>query len=365
MPELTALDLRPFDRARDFPGLSDLISSINAHDDFDWRPTADELERDWAAPHATFDPERDAIVIEAGRAMAGAGWVTWAERDGKVVHDFEIWAHPDQRRRGLGRRMLAWLEDRAHVSVADGTGGPTDLPHVLGGGFIMTNPAAAAFAVRTGYETIRYGFQMRRPLDLPIPEVPMPESLEIRPVLPEHHRAIWAADVEAFEDHWEARVRTEHDYIRTFTDPSFDPAIWQVAWAGDEVVGIIMNTIYPEQNERIGIAMGWLDHVSVRRAWRGRGVASALGRALAPHPPGSRHDRRRPWRRCGEPDRRAQVVREVRVPAPVHVGDRSQTLLTRPSVRRLRSAAGPRERPTRATAARARWWSTGRGRAGR
>jgi mycothiol synthase len=284
MAELTALDLRLFDRARDFPGLSDLISAVNAHDDFDWRPSADELERDWAAPHATFDPDRDAIVVEGGARLAGAGWVGWAERDGKVVHDFETWVHPDHRRHGMGRRMLAWLEARARASVADGSGGRADVPHVLGGGLITTNPAAVAFAADAGYATIRYGFQMRRPLDLPIPEVALPEGLEVRPVLPDQHRAIWDADVEAFRDGWEARVRTEHDFVRTFTDPSFDPTIWQVAWAADEVAGIIMNTIYPEQNARIGLDVGWLDHVSVRRPWRGRGLASALiARSLRIH----------------------------------------------------------------------------------
>lgn len=276
MPELTALDLRPVDQARDFPALSDLISAVNSHDDFDWRPTADELAHDWAAPHANFDANRDAIVIDDGARLVAAGWVGWAERDGKVVHDLETWVHPAHRRHGLGRRLLAWLEDRAHASVADGSGGPAGLPHVLGGGLITTNGAAAAFAADAGYATIRYGFQMRRPLDLPIPEVPLPEGLELRAVLPEQHRAIWDADVEAFEDHWEARVRTEHDFVRTFTDPNFDPTMWQVAWDGDQVAGSIINQISPEQNERNGIAMGWLEHVSVRRPWRGRGLASAL-----------------------------------------------------------------------------------------
>lgn len=284
MGDRTALDLRPFDRTRDFPALSALIWRVNTHDDFDWLPGVDELERDWAAPHANFDPERDAVVIGAADRMIAAGWVGWAERDGKVVHDFEVWVDPEARRTGLGRRLLAWLEDRAHASVADGSGGPVHLPHVLGAGYLTNNPAAAAFATAMGYAPIRYGFQMRRPLDEPIPDVPLPDGLEVRPVLPEQYRQIWAADVEAFQDHWEARVRTEHDYVRTFTDPNLDPAIWQVAWAGDEVAGIIMNTIYPDQNEALGIQMGWLDHVSVRRPWRGKGLASALiARSLRTH----------------------------------------------------------------------------------
>jgi mycothiol synthase len=275
MPELTALDLRPFDRARDFPALSDLISVVNAHDDFDWRPTVQELMLDWA-PGGTFDPERDAIVVEGPDGMIGAGWVSWAQRDDTAVHDLEVWVRPDQRRRGLGRRILRQLEDRGRASVGDGSGGPAELRHELGGGLLTNNPAAVAFADRMGYPTIRYGFQMRRPLDLPIPDVAMPDGLVLRPVLPEHHRAIWDSDVEAFQDHWEARVRTDHDFVRTFTDPDFDPTMWQVAWAGDEVAGSIFNNIHADQNARIGIRMGWLDHVSVRRPWRGRGLASAL-----------------------------------------------------------------------------------------
>ena len=273
--ERPAPALRPFDPERDFPGIVDLIGDVNRHDDLDWLPTVTSLTHEWT-PSPAFDPRRDAILIEIdGRQMA-AGWVDWVERDDKIIHNFEIWVHPDRRRTGLGRRILAWLEDRARASVADGTGGPAALSHVLGGGLIVSNAAAVAFGERMGYATIRYGFQMRRPLDLRIPDVAMPDGLEVRPVTPDDHRAIWAADIEAFQDHWEARVRTEHDYVRTFEDPDHDTALWQVAWDGDEVAGVIMNNIYAEQNANLGIDIGWLDHVSVRRQWRGRGVASAL-----------------------------------------------------------------------------------------
>jgi len=34
---------------------------------------------------------------------------------------------------------------------------------------------------------------------------------------------------------------------------------------GDEVAGSIVNTIYPEENAQVGLEVGWLDHVSVRR----------------------------------------------------------------------------------------------------
>jgi ribosomal protein S18 acetylase RimI-like enzyme len=37
-----------------------------------------------------------------------------------------------------------------------------------------------------------------------------------------------------------------------------------------------MNFIYPAENKTLGQRRGWLDHVSVRRPWRRRGLASAL-----------------------------------------------------------------------------------------
>lgn len=281
-----ALELRAFDPERDYPAVVDLITATNQHDHGqDWYPTVESLKVEWA-PRPGFEPDRDAFVVESdgeGRIVA-AGTTDWRERAAKIIHSNEIWVHPDVRRRGLGSRLLAVLEARARASLADGSGGSQELPHVLGGGIETSNAASVAFAERAGYEPIRHGFQMRRPLDLPIPDVPMPAGLEVRPVLPEHHRAIWQADSEAFMDHFEPRTPTEADFWRFTADPDSDPTLWQVAWDGEQVAGSIINGIYPHENEMLGIQLGWLDHVSVRRPWRGRGLAKALiARSLTIH----------------------------------------------------------------------------------
>ena len=64
--------------------------------------------------------------------------------------------------------------------------------------------------------------------------------------------------------------------MATFSFPDLETSLWRVAWEGPEVVGIVMNAIFPVENERTGEKVGWLEHVSVRRPWRGRGVAKAL-----------------------------------------------------------------------------------------
>ena len=136
------------------------------------------------------------------------------------------------------------------------------------------NPASSPFAEAMGYRRIRYSFEMRRPLDEPIPPAPLPEGLELRPVRPEDHRRIWDANAEAFQDHWEAAQRTDADFARDFADPDLDTSLWRVAWDGDEVAGVSMNEIFAEENERLGIKVGWIGQISVRRAMA-RGGASA------------------------------------------------------------------------------------------
>ena len=49
-----------------------------------------------------------------------------------------------------------------------------------------------------------------------------------------------------------------------------------MAWDGDEVAGVVQNWIWPEENAHLGVARGWLEHISVRRPWRRRGLARAI-----------------------------------------------------------------------------------------
>jgi mycothiol synthase len=266
---------RSFDPATDLPAMVDLISEVNAFDDVPWFPTIEQLEVDWA-PAPGFDPPNDALLIEEGGRVVAAAQQEWRERDGKIVHVIEPWVRPAARRRGIGRRLVEWSEARAGAAVAAGTGGSPDLPHVLSMGTATHVAPAMAFAEALGYERIRYGFIMRRDLAQPIEDAPMPEGLETRPVTPDQHRRIWDADVEAFRDHWEAAVRHDEDFVRFFANPDLDTTMWQVAWDGDEVAGSVVNGIYPAENARLGVELGWLDHVSVRRPWRGRGLAGAL-----------------------------------------------------------------------------------------
>ena len=51
---------------------------------------------------------------------------------------------------------------------------------------------------------------------------------------------------------------------------SFDPGLWFLACEGNEVAGVALNVFKKDSNT------GWVDHLSVRQAWRKRGIGKAL-----------------------------------------------------------------------------------------
>ncbi|HEX8025152.1 MAG TPA: GNAT family N-acetyltransferase [Candidatus Limnocylindrales bacterium] len=271
------IHVRPFEPARDWAAAAELIATTHVHDGVDWLPSAELLEHDWTTI-AGFEPARDVRVVDGPDGSLDALANTdWRERDGRFVsHVIEIWVRPERRRQGHGTAMLEWAEGHARELVRTGAAGRTDWPHTIGGHAITGVPGHAELAASHGYAIHHYGYDMLRSLAEPIEDRALPPGLEIRPVDPSQHRAIWDADVEAFQDHPEPAQRTEDDFRSWFTSPALDTSLFRVAWDGDEVAGSVLTSIIPEENERLGVRRGWLDHVSVRRPWRGRGLAGAL-----------------------------------------------------------------------------------------
>ena len=276
MTAATSIELRPFDTGTDYEPIAELATRTNLADGTDWVLTAESMRVDVAAG-GNHDPERDTRVALLDGERAGFIQVNSRVRTpGRVVHRFEVWTWPEWRRRGVGRALVAWAEERSRTMRDVGEPGGRGLPHVMSAGVNTTNPFSAAFAERLGYRRARSSFLMRRPLDQPIPDAPLPPGLELRPVRAADHRAIFDANAEAFQDHWEAAERTDDDFRNLFAEPAIDTSLWVVAWAGDQVAGVSMNWIEDEENARVGVDAGWLGNVSVRRPWRRQGVGAAI-----------------------------------------------------------------------------------------
>ena len=271
-PPIAGLRFRQFDLARDIAQVVGVIVEASLADQDDYLPSAEDLRND-LEHHANFDVARDVLIAEIDGELVAAAMRSGRVRAGVLQHELEGWVLPKQRRQGIGRALLHWNQARAREAAAEWTGPE---PHAFNSWVGETQPGAIALLESEGYERVRYGFMMVRPLAEPIPDAPLPDGLQVRPVVEADHRRIWDADTEAFRDHWEAAVRTEEDFVGWFSTPSIDTSMWRVAWDGDEIAGSVMSFTFPEEIAKLGVKRGWLEHISVRRPWRRRGLAAAL-----------------------------------------------------------------------------------------
>jgi ribosomal protein S18 acetylase RimI-like enzyme len=130
-----------------------------------------------------------------------------------------------------------------------------------------------------GFVAARFGYEMLRPTLDDIPDRPLPDGVEVRPVEPTHLRLIFEAEVEAFAGHWGAGPEDGSDAAwREFLAQPLNrqTELWQVAWAGDEIAGMVRPFVNDEENARLGVRRGWCENISTRAPWRGMGVASSL-----------------------------------------------------------------------------------------
>lgn len=263
---------RPRGDDADYAAMATVITDANTHDGIPWIPTATNLREELEHSEG-LDLASDLVIAEIhGRAVAGAG-VERVMRDGSPVYESWGHVHPDVRRRGLGRALLRENLRRATERAARE---PAGVASEVRSHAEETEVGHRALLAGHGLEPIRWFFVMRRANLDDVPETPLPEGLELRRVNPDQHRAIFEAEREAFRDHWSAREQTEEDFKLIFGRQELDTDLWVVAWEGDAVAGVVQNWIWRDENKRLGVDRGWLEHISVRRPWRRRGLGRAI-----------------------------------------------------------------------------------------
>lgn len=271
-PAIPGLTFRLFRGESDYPLMVAVSDASRAADSIEEVDTVETLARSYSNIR-DFEPGRDVVMAEvAGQLVGYRHNIHWEEADGTWILHHYGFLLPEWRGRGLELALVHYCERHLREVTGDYSGSKrqldsfvadtqTDLEEVLKG---------------EGYEAVRHFYEMVRPDLENIPNVPMPDGLEVRPVQPEQYRTIWEAEVEAFQDHWGAEQVVDEDFQRWQKSNHFQPHLWQVAWDGDQVAGMIRNFIDEDYNARYGKKRGYTENISTRRPWRKRGLASAL-----------------------------------------------------------------------------------------
>jgi ribosomal protein S18 acetylase RimI-like enzyme len=273
--QIPGLVVRPYAGPADHADIVRLQNAEYEADGVRGRISLPEVDAWLRHPSEQFDPARDLWIAELdGRPVAFA-WSDWVDTtDGLREYRSRGMVGPEYRRRGIGTLLFAEAVRRLEELAA---GHDTERPKLLGTFTHDESVGGPLLAAQFGLKPARYFFDMERSLLGDLPEVPpLPDGLEVRPVGPEDGPAIWRADHDAFQDHWGGFDPSEASYRRWVDSPEFDPPLFIVAYDGDEIAAAVLNAIYLEENEALGIKRAWLDSVFTRRAWRRRGLARAL-----------------------------------------------------------------------------------------
>jgi mycothiol synthase len=312
-PPIPGLRFRTFRAPADAGVLAEILNAESAADGVDEYVTADEVAADLA--HATEeDPARSLVIAEIdGRPVAFARR-GWRDRGVFVAYEHTGFVHPDARRRGLGRVLLrhqaAALQALAAAHAARSSApaasdaaratepssartaaradapavgapasGPSPADRVLFSWTDTRRGGAMALLEAEGYAPVRWYLDLERPSLDDLPAVALPPGIDLRAPDPSDEallRAALAAEDEAFRDHWGHHAMTGDDAATALAEPDLDPSLWRLAWDGDAIAGVIRGIVYAEENARLGRRRVWIDRLSVRRPWRGQGVARAL-----------------------------------------------------------------------------------------
>jgi mycothiol synthase len=216
--------------------------------------TPAELADDWKR----FDLQRNAWLVEAADGRL-AGYAT-LEKQGEARFQSDGYVHPELRGLGVGGLLVDMAEERAHEL------GAISVQNVI----VTSDEAAAAVLEARGYRRVRLFYRMAIELgDEPL-ETEWPDGIRVEAFVERHARAYHEAIEEAWQDHWNHTPRSfEFFRERLLEGPTYDPELWRLAWAGDEIAG---GTICEPQHN----GMGWVRSLMVRRPWRRHGLGMAL-----------------------------------------------------------------------------------------
>jgi len=240
-------------RLSDIEAVHTIIANQNTNDYGNVLRTMADLQKTWQ----TIDLDKDTCAAFADGKIAG--YAELLDNDSPFIY------LADRYNVDLAFQLLTILEKMA----ADRKKGPVNLFTKIS----ENNNTLLQLFASNGYKS-NLSFQI---MELEMQESPpspqWPDGIRVRTFMKGlDEQQTYETDEEAAKDkgyhdalsyeEWAKRMRMDGE--------SFDPSLWFLAAAGDEVAGVALNFFAKESGT------GWVDHLSVRPHWRNQGIGKAL-----------------------------------------------------------------------------------------
>jgi len=269
LPEgLTARPITP----QDVGPIAALVAAAEEADRTGEHWSAEDLAEFWL--NDLVAPTRDSLVVCAEDG-AVVGWAT-AIAPPTFRKTFRIGlegrVHPEWRRRGIGRALLAWQLDRGAQLHAERH------PEAPGAVTVLaptTMTSLEGLLRRAGLRQERWYFVMERPLT-GLPAVPVPEGVELVPFSWDRDDEVRRAHNAAFTEHHGSAERDELTWRTWYTGQrSFRPDLSVLAIADGAVEAYVLAYVFDADTAATGVRETDFGQIGVLPSARGRGLAKA------------------------------------------------------------------------------------------
>ncbi|HUR14058.1 MAG TPA: mycothiol synthase [Mycobacteriales bacterium] len=179
----------------------------------------------------------------------------------------ELAVDPAHRNRGIGRAIAAELLDQS----------PDGRLRLWAHGEL---PGAAAMAAAGGFVRSRVLWQMRRSLDIPLPEAALPDGITVRTFVVGQDEQPWTeVNNRAFTEHPDQGGWSVHEVTVREREPWFDPDGFFLAERDGQLVGFHWTKVHGEHlhdGEHPHELLGEVYVVGVDPSEQGRGLGPAM-----------------------------------------------------------------------------------------
>ena len=209
-----------------------------------------------------FEIERDSCLVVDDEDRAAGYAMVWAREPRRRYLSFGV-VHPEHRGRGIGTHLLGFLERRVREQDVDTAGA------VLWNWVDLEDEAACRIAEAAGFAQIRRHYTMMIDLVGTEVETSPPEGVSTRTCDESDAELIHSLLQETFAEHFGfTPLRYEQWRKQSYERSDTDLSMWLIASVGGKPVGFLIGRAKDD--------LGWVEDLGVKKAFRKRGVASAL-----------------------------------------------------------------------------------------